>query len=114
MAFSRLNPLTDSQCWHVWPFAYFWVSYIIWFVCIFDNEFCRKIHVDNCILFDLIGMASGVRFSYPESAANGWTGLCATGSMQSPIDLDPDMVATIHSPITYKNYFSGHFNKVCK
>jgi len=31
--------------------------------------------------------------------------------MQSPIDLNPAMVATVHSPITYKNYFNGHFNK---
>jgi len=59
----------------------------------------------------ILGMASGAHYSYPESAANGWSGLCATGAMQSPIDLDPSMVATIHSPITYKNYFNGHFNK---
>jgi hypothetical protein len=70
--------------------------------------------LDSCSVFDLIGMASGTSFSYPESAANGWTGLCGTGSMQSPIDLDPNMMAMIHSPITYKNYFNGHFNKVCK
>jgi len=58
-----------------------------------------------------LGMASGSHFSYPESADNGWAGVCATGAMQSPIDLDPNMAATVHSPITYKNYFNGHFNK---
>jgi carbonic anhydrase len=46
---------------------------------------------------------------YPEDAS--WGGACATGQMQSPIDLDPGMAATVHSPITYKNYFNGHFNK---
>ena len=51
-------------------------------------------------------------WSYPENLASGWDGLCATGAAQSPIDLSPAMVATIHSPITYKHYFNGHFNKV--
>ena len=71
-------------------------------------------HMGNFLLSKLIGMASAARFSYPEKAENGWTGLCATGSMQSPIDLDPNMVPTIHAPITYKNYFNGKFNKVWK
>ena len=68
------------------------------------------------ILWDIfvLGMAAagGGGFSYPESVANGWTGDCVTGTMQSPIDLDSSMTATVHSPIEYRNYFNGHFNKV--
>ena len=56
--------------------------------------------------------AAGGGFSYPESVANGWTGDCVTGTMQSPIDLDSSMEATVHAPIEYRNYFNGHFNKV--
>ena len=43
---------------------------------------------------------------YPESAANGWldAGTC-DGMMQSPIDLDDSLKATIHAPIEYRNYF---------
>lgn len=55
--------------------------------------------------------ANGPAFEYPEDPANGWTGLCEDGMMQSPIDLDSHMVASVHSPITYKGYFNGHFNK---
>jgi len=40
-----------------------------------------------------------------------WGGECEAGMMQSPIDLPTNMKATIHAPITYKNYFNGHFNK---
>ena len=68
------------------------------------------------ILWDIfvLGMAAAGSggFSYPESVANGWTGDCVTGTMQSPIDLDSSMTATVHSPIEYRNYFNGHFNKV--
>ena len=56
--------------------------------------------------------AAGGGFSYPESVANGWDGDCVTGTMQSPIDLDSSMEATVHAPIEYRNYFNGHFNKV--
>lgn len=67
-----------------------------------------------CILLAFsIGMVSGSGsgFTYPESPANGWTGICENGTMQSPINLTHTMTATVHSPITYKNYFNGHFNK---
>ena len=56
--------------------------------------------------------AAGSGFSYPESVANGWDGVCVTGINQSPIDLDSGMKATVHAPINYRNYFNGHFNKV--
>ena len=43
---------------------------------------------------------------YSESPANGWldAGTC-DGMMQSPIDLDDNLKATIHAPIEYRNYF---------
>jgi len=68
------------------------------------------------VLAASIGMAAaaGGGFSYPESVANGWTGDCVTGTMQSPIDLDSSMEATVHAPIEYRNYFNGHFNKFFK
>ena len=56
-------------------------------------------------------MIYAANYKYPESISNGWTGLCTTGTTQSPIDLDPNMEATVHSPITYKNYFHAHHNK---
>ena len=31
---------------------------------------------------------------------------------QSPIDLDSSMIAEVHAPIDFRNYFNGHFNKV--
>jgi len=60
-----------------------------------------------------VGMVSGSGsgFTYPESNLTGWTGFCENGTMQSPIDLTHNMTATVHSPITYKNYFNGHFNR---
>jgi len=60
-----------------------------------------------------IGMVAGAGsgFTYPESPANGWTGTCETGMMQSPINLTHTGDARIHAPITYRNYFNGHFNK---
>jgi len=66
-----------------------------------------------CIVLALsLGLVSADNhFEYPEDPATGWAGLCETGMMQSPIDLDPHMVASVHSPITYKGYFNGHFNK---
>ena len=60
----------------------------------------------------LIGMVGASSWEYPEDLGNGWTGDCASGTAQSPIDLDSSMTATVHSPITYKNYFNGAFNKV--
>lgn len=57
-----------------------------------------------------LGMVAA-SYHYPESLGNGWDGTCATGMMQSPIDLDGSMTATVHSPITFKNYFNGPFNK---
>ena len=73
------------------------------------------ISIEDKVLY-LIGVVSGQfissPFHYPESLANGWGGLCETGTKQSPIDLDPDMVPTVHAPITYKNYFNCAFNKV--
>jgi len=49
-------------------------------------------------------------WSYPESTANGWDGLCTTGTKQSPIDLyHTDMPKPhIHSNIKFNNYFSGN------
>jgi len=46
---------------------------------------------------------------YQDTAS--WGGKCASGKLQSPIDLPTNMTAEIHAPITYKNYFNGHFNK---
>ena len=48
-------------------------------------------------------------WSYPESAGNGWTGTCSTGTKQSPINLDRSMAgdALIHAPIDYYGYFRG-------
>jgi len=68
------------------------------------------------VLAASIGMAAagGGSFSYPESVANGWDGVCVTGMNQSPIDLDSSMEATVHAPINYRNYFNGHFNKFFK
>ena len=52
-------------------------------------------------------------WSYPESTANGWDGLCATGTRQSPIELFSDSQNTenlpqpnIHSNIKFNKYFS--------
>jgi len=47
-------------------------------------------------------------WSYPESTANGWDGLCATGTRQSPIELYSDELPkpNIHSNIKFNNYFS--------
>ena len=56
--------------------------------------------------------AAGGSFSYPESVATGWDGVCVDGENQSPIDLPSSMTATVHAPINYRNYFNGHFNKV--
>jgi len=48
--------------------------------------------------------------NYPSDPA--WAApLCATGMMQSPIDLDGAMKAEVHAPIQFRNYFNGHFNK---
>ena len=47
---------------------------------------------------------------YEDTAS--WPGECASGMMQSPIDLPTDMKAEVHAPINYRNYFNGHFNKV--
>ena len=47
---------------------------------------------------------------YEDTAS--WGGECASGMMQSPIDLPTDMKAEVHAPINYRNYFNGHFNKV--
>ena len=49
-------------------------------------------------------------WSYPESTANGWDGLCTTGLKQSPIELYSDDLPTpnIHSNINFKNYFSAN------
>ena len=68
----------------------------------------------NKLDISILGMAAaaGSGFSYPESVANGWDGVCVTGINQSPIDLDSGMKATVHAPINYRNYFNGHFNKV--
>merc|ERR1711962_311854 len=49
---------------------------------------------------------------YPDTAS--WGGECATGMMQSPIDLPSDMKAENHAPLNYRNYFNGHFNKHIK
>lgn len=57
-----------------------------------------------------VGLASSASYSYPESVANGWDGACETGMMQSPVDLDSSLAATIHAPIKYRNYFNGQFN----
>ena len=57
-------------------------------------------------------MAGAAEWGYPEDAHHGWDGACIDGMNQSPIDLDSNMTATIHSPITFKNYFNGPFNKV--
>ena len=48
--------------------------------------------------------------NYQDTAS--WGGECASGMMQSPIDLPTDMKAEVHAPINYRNYFNGHFNKV--
>lgn len=61
-----------------------------------------------------LGMVGASTWDYPPSLANGWAGLCDTGMMQSPIDLDSAMTATVHSPITFRNYFNGPFNKHIK
>lgn len=57
-----------------------------------------------------LGMVAA-SFNYPESPDNGWDGTCISGEMQSPIDLKSNMTATVHAPITFKNYFNGPFNK---
>ena len=62
--------------------------------------------------FYLIGMVAASSYTYPESEDNGWDGTCVDGGMQSPIDLKSNMTATVHAPITFKNYFNGPFNKV--
>merc|ERR1711962_1402609 len=49
---------------------------------------------------------------YEDTAS--WGGECATGMMQSPIDLPSDMKAENHAPLNYRNYFNGHFNKHIK
>ena len=61
----------------------------------------------------ILGLASSASYSYPESVANGWDGACETGMMQSPVDLDSNLEATIHAPIKYRNYFNGQYNLVC-
>ena len=47
-------------------------------------------------------------WSYPESTANGWDGICATGLRQSPIELYSDELGkpNIHSNIKFNKYFS--------
>ena len=75
-------------------------------------------------MFILVILASHrtASWRYPESAANGWTGDCASGMKQSPIDLDENMYAWVHAPIEYRNYFlkddnqgtGKHRNKVIK
>ena len=47
-------------------------------------------------------------WSYPESTANGWDGLCSTGLRQSPIELYSDELPkpNIHSNIKFNKYFS--------
>ena len=49
-------------------------------------------------------------WSYPESTANGWDGVCTTGTKQSPIELyHSELPApSIHSNIKFKNYFSAN------
>lgn len=61
-----------------------------------------------------LGIAGAAEWGYPEDAHHGWDGACIDGMNQSPIDLDSNMTATIHSPITFKNYFNGPFNKYIK
>ena len=64
-------------------------------------------------MFILVILASHrtASWRYPESAANGWTGDCASGMKQSPIDLDGNMYAWIHAPIEYRNYFAKADNR---
>jgi len=49
-------------------------------------------------------------WSYPEDTANGWDGVCTTGTKQSPIELyHSELPApSIHSNIKFKNYFSAN------
>ena len=65
------------------------------------------------MLFYLI-YCLGVVFSTPQLYQDEptWPGECATGLRQSPIHLDSSMIAEVHAPIDFRNYFNGHFNKV--
>ena len=61
--------------------------------------------------FWIVGVVSARQCSPYQNIAS-WGGDCATGMMQSPIDLPTDMTATVHAPITYRKYFNGFFNLV--
>jgi len=73
----------------------------------------------NTIMLRLLAFAisAGVIYANPElykECGADWMGECATGMMQSPIDLPTDMKAEVHAPINFRNYFNGHFNKFIK
>jgi len=53
-------------------------------------------------------VSAGTPDLYLDTAA--WGGKCASGAMQSPIDL-ANSKAEVHAPIQFRNYFNGHFNK---
>ena len=53
-------------------------------------------------------VSAGIPPLYQDTAS--WGGMCASGSMQSPIDL-VNSKAEVHAPIQFRNYFNGHFNK---
>lgn len=59
-----------------------------------------------------LGVVSANPAIYAQQGAD-WTGTCASGMMQSPIDL-AKMKAEVHAPIQFRNYFNGHFNKFFK
>jgi len=59
-------------------------------------------------------VSASSQWSYPESTANGWDGVCQSGSNQSPIDLNTTMTADVHAPLQYRNYGNKKFNKNIK
>jgi carbonic anhydrase len=63
-----------------------------------------------------LAISAGVVFSTPQLYQDEptWSGECATGLRQSPIHLDSSMIAEVHAPIDFRNYFNGHFNKHLK
>jgi carbonic anhydrase len=67
----------------------------------------------SVVLAVSLGVVSANPAMYAQQGADWTKGMCASGMMQSPIDLTT-MTAEVHAPIQFRNYFNGHFNKFFK